>query len=97
MTSKLYLKNFPSVLACSGMGTNTRRESAGEDGPDDLRLTLRQRKIIKLIEDSVRTRGYPPSFREIGEALGLASTSSIAFEISTLSEMGYLSRDSRRP
>jgi repressor LexA len=79
------------------MGTNTRRESAGEDGPDDLRLTLRQRKIIKLIEDSVRARGYPPSFREIGEALGLASTSSIAFQISTLTEMGYLSRDSGRP
>ena len=78
------------------MGTNTRRESAGEDGPDDLRLTLRQRRIIKLIKDSVRTRGYPPSFREIGEALGLASTSSIAFQISTLTEMGYLSRDTGR-
>jgi repressor LexA len=75
------------------MGTKTPRESAGEGGPDDRRLSLRQRKIIMIIEDSVRTRGYPPSFREIGEALGLASTSSIAFQVSTLMEMGYLSRD----
>lgn len=79
------------------MGTNTSREGAGEGGTDDRRLTVRQRKIIELIEDSVRTRGYPPSFREIGEALGLASTSSIAFQISTLTEMGYLSRGTGRP
>jgi len=78
------------------MGTNTRRKGAGEDGPDDRRLTLRQRKLIKVIQDSIRTRGYPPSFREIGEALGLSSTSSIAFQISTLTEMGYLSRDTGR-
>jgi repressor LexA len=79
------------------MGTNTPREGAAEGGPDDWCLSLRQRKIIMIIEDSVRTRGYPPSFREIGEALGLASTSSIAFQVSTLMEMGYLSRDTRCP
>jgi repressor LexA len=79
------------------MGTNARREGAGEDGPDDRPLTSRQRKIIKVIEDSVRTSGYPPSFREIGEALGLASTSSVSFQISALMEMGYLSRDTGRP
>jgi repressor LexA len=79
------------------MGTNTKREGAGEDGPDDRPLTLRQRKIIKVIEDSVRARGYPPSFQEIGEALGLASTSSVSFQISALVEMGYLSRDTGRP
>ena len=79
------------------MGTNTRREGAGEDGPDDRRLTSRQLKIIKVIEDSVRTRGYPPSFREIGEAVGLASASSVSFQISTLTEMGYLSRNTGRP
>lgn len=85
------------MLACSDMGTNTRRGGAGEDGPDGRQLTLRQRKIIKVIEDSVRTRGYPPSLREIGEVLGLASASSVSFQISALKEMGYLRRDTRRP
>jgi repressor LexA len=75
------------------MGTNTRDTGAGEDGPDDRRLTLRQRKIIKIIDDSVRTTGHPPSLREIGEALGLASTSSVFSQISALTEMGYLNHE----
>ena len=66
-------------------------DDGGED-PDRV-LTQRQRKIIKVIEDSVRTRGYPPTLREIAEAVGLASTSSFAFQISTLTEKGYLNRE----
>ena len=81
-----------SVLACSDMGANTRGADAGGDDPDRV-LTQRQRKIIKVIEDSIRTRGYPPTMREIAEAVGLASTSSLAFQISTLTEMGYLNRE----
>ena len=60
------------------MGTNTGCAGAGGDDPDWV-LTQRQRKIIEVIEDSVRTRGCPPTLREIAEAVGLASTSSLAF------------------
>jgi repressor LexA len=94
--SKIYLKFKTNVLACADMGTNTR--SAGADGDDpDRVLTQRQRKIIKVIEDSVRTRGYPPTLREIAEAVGLASTSSLAFQITTLRNMGYLGHEKGRP
>ena len=74
------------------MGTNTGCAGAGGDDPDRV-LTQRQRKIIKVIEDSVRTRGYPPTLREIAEAVGLASTSSLAFQIATLEERGYLNHE----
>ncbi len=60
-------------------------------------LTTRQRKIIQVIEDSVRRDGYPPTLREIAEAAGLASTSSVAYQLSTLEKKGYLSRGSGRP
>lgn len=74
------------------MGANARGTDAGGDDPYRV-LTQRQRKIIKAIDDSVRTRGYPPTLREIAEAVGLASTSSLAFQISALQEMGYLNRE----
>jgi repressor LexA len=60
-------------------------------------LTTRQRKIIQVIEDSARRDGYPPTLREIAEATGLASTSSVAYQLSTLEKKGYLSRGSGRP
>jgi repressor LexA len=85
------------MLMYPGMGTNTRCMDGGRDGPDGPGLTPRRRKIIKVIEDSVRSRGYPPSLREIGEAVGLASTSSVAHQMSVLQATGYVSRDARRP
>src|ERR1022692_1725941 len=60
-------------------------------------LTLRQRKIIRAIEDSVQRYGYAPSMREIGEAAGLASTSSVSHQLSMLEKKGYLSRGAGRP
>src|SRR5204863_5709467 len=48
------------------------------------------RKILKVIRDSVQERGHLPSMREIGETVGLASTSSVAFQLSTLQRKGYL-------
>ena len=42
------------------------------------RLTVRQRKILEFIRDTVERRGYPPSIREIGDAVGLASVSSVS-------------------
>jgi repressor LexA len=60
-------------------------------------LTWRQRKVLQVIRDSVQKRGYPPSMREIGEAVGLTSTSSVSFQLSTLQRKGYLHRDVGRP
>lgn len=62
-----------------------------------LDLTARQRKIIQVIEDSVQRRGYAPTMREIGDAAGLASTSSVSYQLAMLEKKGYLSRDAGRP
>jgi repressor LexA len=61
------------------------------------KLSPRRRRIVQVIEDSVRRNGYPPSMREIGEAVGLASTSSVSYQLSVLEKEGYLSRGARRP
>ena len=60
-------------------------------------LTPVRRKIVEVIDDSVRRHGYAPSMREIGEAVGLASTSSVSYQLSVLEREGYLSRAARRP
>ena len=64
--------------------------------PDHV-LTWRQRKILQAIRDSVRTRGYPPTMREIAEAVGLISTSGVSYQLSILERKGYLHRDLRPP
>ncbi|HEX7826341.1 MAG TPA: transcriptional repressor LexA [Mycobacterium sp.] len=63
----------------------------------DAALTQRQRTILEVIRSSVTTRGYPPSIREIGDAVGLTSTSSVAHQLRTLERKGYLRRDPNRP
>ena len=60
-------------------------------------LTPVRRKIVEVIDDSVRRHGYAPSMREIGEAVGLASTSSVSYQLSVLEREGYVSRAARRP
>jgi LexA DNA binding domain len=68
------------------------------DRPDpDHVLTWRQHKVLRAIRESVEQRGYPPSMREIGEAVGLTSTSSVTYQLSTLQRKGYLHRDVGRP
>jgi repressor LexA len=68
------------------------------DRPDpDHVLTWRQRKVLQVIRESVERRGYPPSMREIGEAVGLTSTSSVSYQLSVLQRKGYLHRDVGRP
>jgi repressor LexA len=65
---------------------------AGGDG-----LTPRQRLVLETIREAVERRGYPPSMREIGEAVGLTSPSSVAHQLSSLERKGYLRRDPNRP
>ncbi|MDQ3946546.1 MAG: helix-turn-helix domain-containing protein, partial [Actinomycetota bacterium] len=60
-------------------------------------LTERQRGILNFIEAEARDRGYPPSVREIGEAVGLTSTSTVHAHLATLQRLGYLRRDPTKP
>jgi len=73
------------------------RLRADLSGPAGQDLTPRQRRIVEVIEDSVRGSGYAPTMREIGDAVGLASTSSVAYQLSQLQKKGYLSRGAGRP
>ena len=60
-------------------------------------LTSRQRAILEFITRTHKDRGYPPSVREIGEAVGLQSPSSVHAQLATLAERGYLRKDPTRP
>lgn len=81
-------------------GTASIGSSANADGrlhSLESSLTDRQRTILNVIRESVTNRGYPPSIREIGDAVGLTSTSSVAHQLRTLERKGYLRRDPNRP
>lgn len=73
------------------IGDGTETSSQGAD------LTARQRRVLDVIRSSVSDRGYPPSIREIGDAVGLTSTSSVAHQLRALERKGYLRRDPNRP
>ena len=75
--------------------TDSTRTPATREGA--VGLTERQRTILEVIRASVTSRGYPPSIREIGDAVGLTSTSSVAHQLRTLERKGYLRRDPNRP
>jgi repressor LexA len=60
-------------------------------------LTPRQQRVLAHIKDSIEKRGYPPSMREIGDAVGLTSSSSVAHQLRVLEEKGFLKRDPNRP
>ena len=60
------------------------------------KLTAMQQKIYDYIANTVRNQGYPPSVREIGEAVGLKSPSTVHFHIKHLEELGYISKSGRK-
>jgi len=60
-------------------------------------ITPRQRRILDFIRTTVHERGYPPTVREIGEAVGLTSSSSVHAQLSNLQRMGALTRDPSKP
>nr|WP_245900816.1 transcriptional repressor LexA [Prauserella shujinwangii] len=66
------------------------------EDPDES-LTPRQRQVLDVIRNWVDQYGYPPSVREIGEAVGLTSTSSVSHQLRALQKKGYLRRDANRP
>ncbi|WP_433872046.1 transcriptional repressor LexA [Saccharopolyspora sp. CA-218241] len=68
------------------------QQANGTDG-----LSERQLKVLDAIRTWMREHGYPPSVREIGDAVGLTSTSSVAYQLRVLERKGYLRRDPHRP
>ena len=83
------------------MGTRGNSEGTVHEMPDGPAggdgLTPRQRSVLECIRQAVESRGYPPSMREIGQAVGLTSPSSVAHQLTTLERKGYLRRDPHRP
>jgi len=68
------------------------------DGPPDATgLTPRQQRVLRVIKESIEKRGFPPSMREIGDAVGLTSSSSVSHQLKVLEEKGFLRRDPNRP
>ena len=65
--------------------------------PDSTGLTPRQQRILTVLRESIEQRGYPPSIREIGELVGLTSSSSVAHQLRVLEQKGFIKRDPNRP
>ncbi|MCU1351036.1 MAG: lexA [Acidimicrobiales bacterium] len=63
----------------------------------DTHLTARQRQILEYIDKSMRDRGYPPSVREIGTAVGLGSPSTVHSHLESLQKLGFLRKDPTKP
>ncbi|HEX9890962.1 MAG TPA: transcriptional repressor LexA [Actinomycetota bacterium] len=63
--------------------------------PDD--ITARQQRILEFIRRTVQDRGYPPTVREIGEAVGLTSSSSVHAQLANLQRKGLLRKDAAKP
>ena len=74
---------------------STIAEFPGHDPGDG--LTSRQRTILSVIREAVQSRGFPPSMREIGDAVGLQSTSSVSHQLAVLEQKGYIRRDPNKP
>jgi repressor LexA len=87
----------PAGGEAGGAGTGAQVHALPDGPADGDGLTHRQRRVLEVIRDSVERRGYPPSMREIGEAVGLTSPSSVAHQLATLERKGFLRRDPNRP
>jgi repressor LexA len=86
-------ENLPSA-------SSARRGSVSElpdAAPDSTGLTPRQQRILNVLRESIEKRGYPPSIREIGELVGLTSSSSVAHQLRVLEQKGFIKRDPNRP
>jgi repressor LexA len=60
-------------------------------------LSARQRQVLDYIRSAVAQRGYPPSVREIGEAIGLSSPSTVHSHLASLVKLGYIRKDATKP
>ncbi|MGP7961357.1 transcriptional repressor LexA [Sanguibacter sp. A247] len=77
--------------------TQTTSGTPGPDAPAARALTGRQRAVLECIRASLSDRGYPPTMREIGAAVGLTSPSSVKHQLEALERKGFVRRDPNRP
>lgn len=91
---------MPSSTTDGGTPDSTAAETAttsGADAAESASLSPRQRTILETIARAIADRGYPPTMREIGDAVGLTSPSSVSHQLHALERKGYLRRDPKRP
>ncbi|HEY9413590.1 MAG TPA: transcriptional repressor LexA [Pseudonocardia sp.] len=86
----------PAAGASSSASAEVHAFPDPAESTESVTLTPRQRKVLEVIRDWVERFGYPPSVREIGDAVGLTSTSSVHHQLRTLERKGYLRRDPNR-
>ena len=75
----------------------TRRTQLPGSSARDHLLSPRRQKILTFIRESVERRGYPPTIREIADAVGLKSTSAVSYQLKVLEQTGHLTRDAGMP
>jgi repressor LexA len=93
-------KDAGTARAGTARSSGAKRAGAGGEwasGGDGETLTGKRREILDFIEAQLRERGYPPSVREIGEAVGLTSSSTVHAHLATLQRQGFLRRDPTKP
>lgn len=84
------------IKASSGKPSKSKVAELPDGPTDEHGLTPRQAKILYAIKRAMEANGYPPSMREIGEAAGLASPSSVKYQLEALEEKGFIRRDPSR-
>jgi len=90
--------DYRADMTTSGSKSGGSKVTELPDGPPDATgLTPRQQRILNVIRDNLEQRGFPPSMREIGELVGLTSSSSVSHQLKVLEEKGFLRRDPNRP
>ena len=82
----------PAEMPTKAAEADVPDQAAAADGLSD-----RQNRVLEAIRAWMREHGYPPSVREIGDAVGLTSTSSVAYQLRVLERKGFLRRDPHRP
>jgi repressor LexA len=87
----------PTDLPETDVPTSAAVHELPDGAPDVAGLTPRQRRVLEVIQEAVVRRGYPPSMREIGEAVGLASPASVTHQLKTLEAKGFIRRDPNTP
>lgn len=90
-------KQKSSVGTTAGGRKRAATTGVPVDGKGREKLSERQRRIMDVIKDATRFRGYPPSIREICDAVGLNSTSSVSYHLRELERKGYLRREDNKP
>jgi repressor LexA len=84
-------------MSAAGSAAGSKVSELPDGPPDATGLTPRQQRVLATIKEAIELRGYPPSMREIGQAVGLTSSSSVAHQLRVLEEKGFLKRDPNRP